>query len=83
MKWIFYLVLLVLGFMYVSKVSIQFKPFKISFADLSYGFGWLFALMSIIFFRYSAYREGNMEGYKEALHDVKVEFEKTKGVSDK
>jgi len=83
MKWIFYLLVVVIGFMHVSKVAIQFKPFKISFADLPYGLGWLFVLIGIICFRSSAYREGNMEGYKEALHDVKVEFENKQPVSDK
>ena len=61
---IFYLALVVIGFLIMSKTVIHFKPFKISFQDLPYGLGWLFILLAVTCFRYSSYRNGNMDGYK-------------------
>lgn len=83
MKWIFIALIVIVGFMYVSKVNIQFNPFKISFGDITYGFGWLFILLAVICFQLSGYRTGNIEGYKEALQDVLNEAKKEQLVSDK
>jgi hypothetical protein len=74
MKLIFYFLLVAIAFMFFSKLTIQWKPFKISFSDIANGFGWLFMLFSIICFRISGYNNGNIEGYREALKDVKKEL---------
>ena len=53
-------------FLYLSKFSLQFKPFKMSFGDIANGLGWLFISFAILCFKYS--------GYKKALQDTKFEY---------
>lgn len=78
MKQFITIILLAFGFSYISQIEIKFNPFKISFGDLTYGFGWLFLIMAICCFQLSSFRKGNMSGYKEACHDILVEFNKSK-----
>ena len=83
MKIVFQLLIVAAVFCYASSIQIKFKPFKVSFGDITYGIGWMLMMVAIICFQVSAFRKGSLDGYKEALHDVKVEFENKQGVSDK
>lgn len=79
MKNVLYVIIFISVFLYVSKISIQIKPFKVSFGDLLFGIGWLFLFAAIVLIQVSAYRKGSLSGYDDALNDVlKYQNEKNK-----
>lgn len=83
MKIVFQLLIAVVLFCYASGIHINFRPFKVSFGDITYGIGLLLMILAIICFQLSAFRKGSLHGYKEALHDVKVEFENERHMPEK
>lgn len=77
-----YILILVLLFFYASDVKICFKPFKIYFNDLPYAIGFFLIIIGVVCIQVSGYRKGNLEGYKEAISDVKTEVSKIKSVEN-
>jgi len=63
--------------LYVSRMNIQAKPFKVSFGDLPAGLGVLFIVLAVICFQLSGYKRGVKDGYSEAVDDV-IELSKEK-----
>lgn len=58
------IIIIVLG--YLSGITIQFKPFKVSFESLYFAIGWFILIFGIGCIIYDSYDKG----YKKAIKDV-------------
>lgn len=65
MKTVFHIIVLFAVFLYIADTTIQIKPFKISFGNLSAGFAWFFFLLAFIFMTYSVHKKAYSEGLKK------------------
>jgi len=54
-------------FLYLSKVSISFNPFKVRFEDLSMAFAWLLFFASVGFYAHSIADKEYKKGYSKGL----------------
>lgn len=79
MKTVIYIIILTVIFFYISDTTIQIKPFKISFGNLSAGFAWVFFLLSFTLMTYSVHSKAYSKGLKkgcEIERDAAIEVAK-------
>ena len=77
MKTLFFTAIIIIVFGFLSGITIQFKPFKVSFESLYFAIGWFLLIIGIVFIQYDSHDKG----YKKALKDVstwidEVEYKK-------
>lgn len=51
-------------FLYLAKTTVQIKPFRISFGDLSNAIAWLLFFAAILVMSYSVHRKAYVQGLK-------------------
>lgn len=81
MKILFYSILAIIVFLFISETKIKFNPFSISVNSWLLGFAWLFLTLSIGFFGAHYYGKGKKEGIQKAIdliQEVTNEETKTK-----
>lgn len=52
-------------FLYLAKTTVQIKPFRISFGDLSNAIAWLLFFAAILVMSYSVHKKAYVQGLKK------------------
>lgn len=66
MKALIYLLVLIALFAFLANTSIEFKPFKISFASPYYAIGTLVIIIGMAFIKY----QGEVDGIKKTMDKI-------------
>ena len=81
MKIIIYSICIIAWILYLSDVSVKFKPFTISFGSPYVPFAWLFLIIAVVLFQIDSDTKAYKRGFDDCItaitNDLNIKHEKT------
>jgi len=70
MKTIIYSIFVIAWLLYLSDMTIKFKPFSISFNSPYLAFAWLFLVMAIVLFQIDSDKKAYKRGIDDCVNEI-------------
>ena len=71
-----YVIAVIVVFFYIARTTIVLRPFKVQFENIWGALGFLFLILALICLMVSGYKIGNLDGYRDGVHDMLQEVNK-------